>query len=165
MNFATWSLQRPIPAVLLFVLLSVAGLLSFQRLPIQNMPDIELPEIDILLAQPGAAPAQLETEVARKVEDSLASLAGLKHTTTTIGDGMVHIRAEFVLEKPVPEALIETKDAVDRVRADLPPDLEPPSVSAASASSDPSRSAVNEMPKGGSQRPAVIVKGPSTATL
>jgi len=137
MNFATWSLQRPIPAVLLFVLLSVAGLLSFQRLPIQNMPDIELPEIDILLAQPGAAPAQLETEVARKVEDSLASLAGLKHTTTTIGDGMVHIRAEFVLEKPVPEALIETKDAVDRVRADLPPDLEPPSVSAASASSDP----------------------------
>jgi len=137
MNFATWSLRRPIPAVLLFVLLSLAGLLSFHRLPIQNMPDIEQPEINILLAQPGAAPAQLETEVARKVEDSLASLAGLKHTTTTIGDGMVHVRAEFVLEKPVSEALIETKDAVDRVRADLPPDLEPPSVSAASASSDP----------------------------
>ena len=137
MNLATWSLRRPIPAVLLFVLLSLAGLLSFHRLPIQNMPDIELPEIDILLAQPGAAPAQLETEVARKVEDSLASLAGLKHTTTTIGDGMVHVRAEFVLEKPVSEALIETKDEVDRVRADLPPDLEPPSVSAASASSEP----------------------------
>ncbi|WP_313167892.1 efflux RND transporter permease subunit [Massilia oculi] len=137
MNLATWSLQRPIPALLLFVLLSLAGLLSFQRLPIQNMPDIEQPEINILLAQPGAAPAQLETEVARKVEDALASLAGLKHSTTTIGDGMVHIRAEFVLEKPVSEALIETKDAVDRVRADLPSDLEPPSVSAASASSDP----------------------------
>ena len=137
MNLATWSLGRPIPAVLLFALLSLAGLMSFQRLPIQNMPDIERPEINILLAQPGAAPAQLETEVARKVEDSLASLAGLKHSTTTIGDGMVHIRAEFVLEKPVSEALIETKDAVDRVRADLPPDLEPPSVSAISSSSDP----------------------------
>jgi len=137
MNLATWSLQRPIPALLLFALLSLAGLLSFQRLPIQNMPDIEQPEINILLAQPGAAPAQLETEVARKVEDALASLAGIKHSTTTIGDGVVHIRAEFVLEKPVSEALIETKDAVDRVRADLPSDLEPPSVSASSASSDP----------------------------
>jgi len=137
MNLATWSLQRPIPAVLLFALLSLAGLLGFLRLPIQNMPDIERPEINILLAQPGAAPAQLETEVARKVEDSLASLAGLKHSTTTIGDGLVHIRAEFVLEKPVSEALIETKDAVDRVRADLPSDLEPPSVSAISSSSEP----------------------------
>lgn len=137
MNFATWSLRRPVPAVLLFVLLAVAGLHGFFQLPVQHLPDIELPSINVLLVQPGAAPAQLETEVARKVEDSLASLSGLKHIRTTISDGQVHIRAEFILEKPLSEALIETKDAVDRLRADLPADLEPPSVSARTAGSGP----------------------------
>ena len=130
MNFATWSLRNPIPAILLFVLLSLAGVRGFQQLSIQNMPDLDLPTINVMLSQPGAAPAQLETEVARKVEDSLISLQGLKHVSSSITDGQVHIKAEFVLEKPLSDALIQTKDAVDRVRSDLPADLEQPSISA-----------------------------------
>ena len=129
MNFATWSLRNPIPAILLFILLSLAGVRGFQQLSIQNMPDLDLPTINIMLSQPGAAPAQLETEVARKVEDSLISLQGLKHVSSSITDGQVHIKAEFVLEKPLSDALIQTKDAVDRVRSDLPADLEQPSLS------------------------------------
>jgi multidrug efflux pump subunit AcrB len=130
MNFATWSLRNPIPAILLFALLSLAGLRGFQQLPVQSLPDLDLPTVNILLSQPGAAPAQLETEVARKVEDSLVSVQGLKHLSTSISDGMVHIKAEFILEKPLSDALIETKDAVDRVRSDLPSDLEQPAISA-----------------------------------
>lgn len=130
MNFATWSLRNPIPAILLFVLLSLAGVRGFQQLSIQNMPDLDLPTINIVLSQPGAAPAQLETEIARKVEDSLISVQGLKHVSSSISDGQVHIKAEFILEKPLSDALIETKDAVDRVRSDLPVDMEQPSVSA-----------------------------------
>ena len=130
MDFATWSLRNPIPAILLFTLLSLAGIRGFQQLSIQDMPDLDLPTINILLSQPGAAPAQLETDVARKVEDSLVSVQGLKHVSSSITDGLVHIKAEFVLEKPLSDALIETKDAVDRVRNDLPADLEQPSVSA-----------------------------------
>jgi len=130
MNLATWSLRNPIPAILLFVLLSLAGVRGFQQLSIQNMPDLDLPTINIMLSQPGAAPAQLETEVARKVEDSLIGLQGLKHVSSSITDGQVHIKAEFVLEKPLSDALIQTKDAVDRVRSDLPTDLEQPSISA-----------------------------------
>ncbi|WP_374090319.1 efflux RND transporter permease subunit [Methylomicrobium lacus] len=130
MNLATWSIRNPIPAVLLFMMLSFAGLRGFQQLSIQSLPDLDLPGIIISLNQPGAAPTQLETEVARKVENSIATLSGLKHLRTSITDGLVQISAEFVLEKNLSDALIETKDAVDRVRSDLPTSVLQPSVSA-----------------------------------
>lgn len=136
MNFATWSIRNPIPAILLFILLALAGILGFRALPVANLPDLDLPTVTISLTQPGAAPAQLETEVARKVEDSLSTLSGLKHLSTSIVDGQVTINAEFILEKKLSDALIEAKDAVDKVRSDLPTDLEQPSISAVRASGE-----------------------------
>ena len=137
MNLATWSIRNPTPSILLFVLLTLAGIWGFRALPIQNLPDIDLPTINVTLVQPGAAPAQLETEVARKVEDSLATLSGLRHLRTSVTDGQVTIIAEFVLEKNLSDALIETKNAVDRVRSDLPTDLEQPTVSAVDVANEP----------------------------
>jgi len=137
MNFATWSIRNPIPSILLFTLLSLAGFWGFAHLPIKDLPDLDLPAVTITLSQPGAAPAQLETEVARKVEDALATLSGLKHIRTSITDGMVSIQAEFVLEKSLSDALIETKNAVDRVRSDLPADLQQPTVAAATFAGGP----------------------------
>jgi len=123
-NFATWSIRNPIPSIVLFIMLTLAGLWGFRNLPVQDFPDLELPAVMIELRLPGAAPAQLETEVARKVEDSLASLNGLDHIQTTVTDGQVRMTIEFELEKSLSDALIETKDAVDRIRNDLPVDLE-----------------------------------------
>lgn len=137
MSFATWSIHNPIPSILLFIMMTVAGLYGFKNLPIQNLPDIELPMVTIALSLPGAAPAQLESEIARKVEDSVATLSGLKHIATSITDGLVSVNVEFVLEKPLSDALIETKDAVDRVRQELPSDLEPPTVTAVQIGRDP----------------------------
>lgn len=133
MNFATWSIRNPIPSILLFALLTVAGLWGFQKLPTQDLPDLELPMVTVTLTQPGAAPAQLETEVARKVENALATLSGLNHLRTSVTDGVVSIQVEFVLEKHLSDALIETKNAVDSIRSDLPPDLLQPNVSASSS--------------------------------
>ena len=130
MNFATWSIRNPIPAILLFALLTMAGIMGFHKLPIQNLPDIDLPTINITLTQPGAAPAQLETEVARKVENALSTMSGLKHLRTSITDGQVQITVEFVLEKNISDALIDAKNAVDGVRSQLPADLQQPTVSA-----------------------------------
>jgi multidrug efflux pump subunit AcrB len=137
MNLATWSIRNPIPSVLLFILLTLAGFWGFARLPIQNLPDLDLPAVTITLVEPGAAPAQLETEVARKVEDSLATLSGLRHVQTSITDGVVSIRVEFVLEKALSDALIETKNAVDSVRSDLPADLLQPTVASATFAAGP----------------------------
>ncbi|NDH54363.1 MAG: efflux RND transporter permease subunit, partial [Betaproteobacteria bacterium] len=128
MNLSSWSIKNPIPAVMLFVLLCFAGLLSFSAMKVQNFPDIELPTIALTASLPGAAPAQLETEVARKLENSIATVAGLKHMYTKVQDGGVTITAEFRLEKPVQEALDEVRTAVARVRSELPGDLRDPVV-------------------------------------
>ena len=128
MNLSSWSIKNPIPAVMLFVLLCFAGLLSFSAMKVQNFPDIELPTIALTASLPGAAPAQLETEVARKLENSIATVAGLKHLYTKVQDGGVTITAEFRLEKPVQEALDEVRTAVARVRSELPGDLRDPVV-------------------------------------
>ncbi len=126
MNFATWSIRNPVPTILLFALLAFAGLYGFSRLPIQNFPDIELPTVTVTLSQPGAAPAQLETEIARRVEDSLSTLQGLKHLRTTVTSGRVSILVEFELSKNLSDAVAETKNAVDQRRGDLPADMQPP---------------------------------------
>ncbi|MDF7774074.1 efflux RND transporter permease subunit [Sphingomonas sp. AOB5] len=132
MNFASWSIRNPIPSILFFVLLTVAGIHGFSRLVVQDLPDMALPSVSLVAALPGATPAQLETEIARPIEDALSAIDGLRHVTTSISDGAVQIEASFVLEKPLSEALIQTKDAVDAIRSDLPADMLQPSVSASS---------------------------------
>lgn len=129
MNVSSWSIKNPIPAVMLFVLLSFGGLLSFKAMKVQNFPDIDLPTVSVSASLPGAAPAQLETEVARKLENSIATVQGLKHISTKVQDGGVTLTAEFRLEKPVQEAVDDVRSAVQRVRADLPGDVRDPVVS------------------------------------
>jgi multidrug efflux pump subunit AcrB len=129
MNVSAWSIKNPIPAVMLFVLLSFAGLLSFKAMKVQQFPDLDLPTVTISASLPGAAPAQLETEVARKLENAIASLQGLKNIYTKVQDGGVTITAEFRLEKPTQEAVDDVRSAVQGARADLPTDVRDPVVS------------------------------------
>ena len=137
MNFSSLSIRNPIPAVLLFILLTLAGLLSFRAMGVQDFPDIELPVVTVDASLPGAAPAQLETEVARRIENSVATLQGVKNIVTRILDGQVSITIEFVLEKDVSEAVNEVRDAIARVRADLPSDLRDPAVTKATTAGRP----------------------------
>jgi multidrug efflux pump subunit AcrB len=128
MNFSAFSIRHPIPAILLFILLSIAGVLSFRAIGVQDFPDIELPMVTVEASLPGAAPATLETEVARKLENSIATLQGIKNLYTKILEGTVVITVEFNLEKDVMEAVNDVRDAVTRVRADLPADVKEPTV-------------------------------------
>ena len=137
MNVSSWSIKNPVPAVMLFVLLTFGGLLSFKAMKVQNFPDIDLPTVSVSAALPGAAPAQLETEVARKLENSIATVQGLKHITTRVQDGGVSITAEFRLEKPVQEAVDDVRSAVARVRSDLPADVRDPIVSKVNLAGQP----------------------------
>ena len=126
MNVSSWSIRNPIPAILLFILLTLGGLMGFRAMTIQNFPDIDLPTVMVTAALPGAAPAQLETEVARKLENAVATLKGVKHIYTLVNDGSVTVTVEFRLEKPTQEAVDDVRDAVARVRSDLPGDLRDP---------------------------------------
>ncbi len=126
MNVSAWSIRNPIPAVMLFVMLTFGGLFSFNAMKVQNFPDIDLPIVTVSAALPGAAPAQLETDVARKLENSIATVQGLRHITTKVQDGVATLIVEFRLEKPVQEAVDDVRSAVQRVRADLPADVRDP---------------------------------------
>ncbi|MBI3381702.1 MAG: efflux RND transporter permease subunit [Aquabacterium sp.] len=137
MNVSAWSIKNPIPAVLLFIMLTLWGLMGFGGMKIQNFPDIDLPTVTVTASLPGASPAQLETEVARKLENSIATLQGIKHIYTKVQDGSVLVSVEFRLEKPTQEAVDDVRDAVSRVRADLPGDLRDPVISKMNLSGAP----------------------------
>ena len=129
MNVSAWSIRNPIPAILLFIMLTLFGFYGFSDMKIQNFPDIDLPTVNVTSSLPGASPAQLETDVARKIENSVATLQGVKHIYSKIQDGSVTTTVEFRLEKNTMEAVNDVRDAVSRVRADLPGDLRDPIIS------------------------------------
>jgi len=129
MNVSAWSIRNPIPSLMLFVMLTVLGVMGFKSMKIQQFPDIDLPTVTVTASLPGASPAQLETEVARKIENSIATLQGVKHIYTKVQDGAATITVEFRLEKPTQEAVDDVRDAVSRVRSDLPGDLKDPVIS------------------------------------
>jgi len=136
-NFSSWSIRNPVPPVLLFVLLTACGLWAFNRLDVQNFPDMDLPTIEISASLDGASASQLETEVARKIEDELTGLSKLDSVTTTITDGSVSISVAFQVGKDTQEALDEVKSAVDEAKSDLPEEMNAPTVSKQSLNASP----------------------------
>ena len=137
MNVSAWSIRNPIPAVLLFILLTLLGLYAFSNMKVQQFMDLDLPTVTVSASLPGAAPAQMETEVARKIENSVATLQGIKHIYTKVQDGSAIVTVEFRLEKPTQEAVDDVRDAVSRIRSDLPADLKDPVVSKVNLSGSP----------------------------
>jgi multidrug efflux pump subunit AcrB len=137
MNVSAWSIRNPIAAAMLFVMLTFAGVLSSNAMKVQNFPDLDLPTVVVSAALPGAAPAQLETEVARKLENAIATTQGLKHLYTKIQDGGLTVSAEFRLEKSGQEALDDVRSAIAQIRSDLPTDLRDPVVTKVNLAGSP----------------------------
>ena len=129
MNVSAWSIRNPIPSVLLFVMLTLFGVLAFKGMRIQQFMDIDLPMVTVTSTLPGAAPAQIETEVARKIENAVATLQGIKHIYTKVQDGTAVVTVEFRIEKSSQEGLDDVRDAVSRIRADLPGEMKDPVIS------------------------------------
>jgi len=136
-NVSSWSIRNPLAAVMLFVMMTFAGIVAFLGMKVQNYPDIGLPTVILSTSLPGASPTALETDVARKIENSIASLQGLRHITTKIQDGAVTMTVEFRLEKPVQEAIDDVRSAVQSVRAELPADLRDPVIQKLDLASQP----------------------------
>ncbi|MEI6098319.1 MAG: efflux RND transporter permease subunit [Alphaproteobacteria bacterium] len=128
MNFSAWSIRNPVAPILGFALLLLIGVQSFLSLPITRFPNIDVPVIIVSANQPGAAPAELEGQVAKVIEDATAGIAGVKNITTSISDGNATVALEFRMTVPTAKALQDTKDVVDRIVADLPADVEKPNV-------------------------------------
>lgn len=128
MNFSAWSIRNPIAPLLAFFLLLFLGIKSFYELPITRFPNIDVPVISVSVQQPGAAPAELETQVTREVEDAVAGIAGVDFIQSTVNDGVSTTAIMFKIEVPTDKALQDVKDAIDRIQAELPATAETPEV-------------------------------------
>mgnify|MGYP001007551862 CR=1 FL=1 len=137
MNFSSWSIRNPIAVILLFLALTIAGLVSFGKMRIQNMPDMDYPVVTVSASLDGATPGQLENDVARKIENALVDLQGIRHISSTLGDGTVSLMVQFEVDKPIQEALDQVRSKVQGVRADLPSALPEPVVDKVDVASQP----------------------------
>ncbi|MCZ4342947.1 efflux RND transporter permease subunit [Sphingomonadaceae bacterium G21617-S1] len=127
-NISAWAIRNPIPPIVLFIALTIAGLISFARMDINNMPDISFPAASVNITQPGAAPTEMETQITRKVEAAVASVGNVKSITSYVTEGLSGTNVEFQLGTPVDRAVNDVRDAVAKIRSDLPEGILEPQV-------------------------------------
>jgi hydrophobe/amphiphile efflux-1 (HAE1) family protein len=127
-NISAWAIKHPVTPIVLFVVLFFLGTVSFIRLPINLNPDVAFPEVNVNISQPGAAPTEMEVQIAQKVEGSIASIGNIHHQQTYISEGNVLIIIEFNIGTPIDRAVTDVRDAIARVRADLPQGILEPQV-------------------------------------
>ena len=129
LNVSAWAIRTPIPSVVLFVVLLVLGTFGFMALPITQFPNIDLPLVSVVVTQSGAAASELQTQVTKRVEDAIAGVAGVKHITSSITEGTSLTTIEFRLETNSDRAVNDVKDAMSKIRADLPRTIDEPIIS------------------------------------
>jgi hydrophobe/amphiphile efflux-1 (HAE1) family protein len=127
-NVSAWSIRRPVPALVLFMVLMVLGYVSFGQLPVTRFPNIDVPIVQVTVIQAGAAPSELEVQVTKKIEDGIAGVNGVKHQTSAITEGSSVTTVEFHLETNQDRAVNDVKDAIARIRSELPRTIEEPIV-------------------------------------
>ncbi len=137
MNFSAYSIKNPLIAILFFTLMTLLGLYGFSQMKVQQFPDIDLPGVVTTITLPGATPDQLESDIAKKVENKITNIEGVKNIRTTLQTGAVTVFTEFELEKPNDEALDDVRSAVSEVQGDLPAAANPPIISKVSTSGFP----------------------------
>jgi hydrophobe/amphiphile efflux-1 (HAE1) family protein len=125
-NLSSWSIRNPVPTLVLFLVITIMGLFAFSSIGIDENPNIDLPIVSVIVTQMGAAPSELETQVTRKIEDSIAGIGNIKHITSTITDGASQTGIEFVLGTNTDRAVNDVRDAVTKIRQQLPQGIDEP---------------------------------------
>ena len=127
-NISSWSIKNPTFPIVLFLVLMFLGVVSFQRMAINNQPDITFPVANVTVSQPGAAPSEMETQITQRVEGAVASVNGVEKITSWVVEGVSTTMVEFTIGTPVDRAVNDTRDAVAKIRSDLPDGILEPQV-------------------------------------
>lgn len=127
-RISAWAITHPAFPLVLFAVLTVFGIVAFVRLPITLNPDISAPFVQVTISEPGAAPAEIETQILQKVEGGVANVGNVKNITSWATEGVAQTIIEFQIGTPVDRATSDVRDAVARVRAELPQGIQEPQV-------------------------------------
>ena len=127
-NISAWAIRNPVPPIVLFVALMLAGIVAFIRMDINNTPDVSFPFVEINVAQPGAAPTELETQVTQRIEAAVRGISGVDELSSYVSEGNSRTMVQFDIGTPVDRAVNDVRNAVDQIRSDLPDGILEPRV-------------------------------------
>jgi len=133
-NISAWSIRNPVPPIVLFIALTIAGFVSFARMDVNNDPDIDFPIVWVSISQPGAAPSELETQVTQRVEAAVRSLQGIDQIESTVSEGNSQTVIQLDIGTPIDRAVSDVRDAIAQIRGDLPDGILEPLVGRANTS-------------------------------
>jgi multidrug efflux pump subunit AcrB len=130
-NISAWSIRNPVPSIVLFFMLTVAGIVSFRSLDVNNQPDIDFPVVIVDITQPGAAPTELETQVTQRVEAAVRSLQGIDEIDSTVTEGDSTTVIQLAIGTPIDRAVEDVRSAITQIRSNLPDGILEPQISRA----------------------------------
>ncbi|MDB5683008.1 MAG: hydrophobic/amphiphilic exporter, partial [Sphingomonas bacterium] len=127
-NISAWAIRNPVPPIVLFIALTLAGVVSFMRMDVNNNPDISFPAAQVIVSQPGAAPTELETQVTQRVEAAVRSISGVDEISSFVSEGSSRTTVQFAIGTPVDRAVNDVRDAVSQIRSELPDGILEPQI-------------------------------------
>lgn len=136
-QISAWAIKKPIPTIVLFLCLALFGAISFEELRINNSPDIDIPTVTATVTRQGAAPTEMETQVARLVEDSVSGLSNVEHIRSTVNEGVSTTAIEFQMGTNIDRATQDVRNAVSSIRSNLPADILEPTIQRVEATGQP----------------------------
>jgi len=119
-QMSSWAIRNPVATTVLFLLLTLAGLVGFSKLRLNSMPDMDIPTVTVSVTWSGAAPTEIETQITRLIEDSVAGPGPVEHTRSTVNEGMSLTSVEFALGTDIDRATNDVRDAVMSIRPQMP---------------------------------------------
>ncbi len=128
-NISAWSIRNPVPPIVLFVALMLAGVLSFMRMDVNDNPDVDFPAAQVTISQPGAAPSEMETQVTLLVEAAVRGVNGIDEVNSSVREGSSSTFVQFAIGTPIDRAVNDIRDAVANIRSDLPDGILEPQIS------------------------------------
>ncbi len=127
-NISAWCIRNPVPPIVMFVLLLLAGIVSFNRMDVNDNPDVEFPAVQVVVAQPGAAPTELETQVTQRIEAAVRGVSGVEDMSSYVGEGNSRTMVQFAIGTPIDRAYNDVNQAIQQIRSDLPDGILEPQV-------------------------------------
>src|SRR5690606_37029027 len=122
------SIQRPVFATVISLLLVVLGVMAFMRLTVRELPNIDPPVVSVQVAYPGASAAVVETRITQILEDSLAGIEGIRTIESRSRNGRADVTIEFNLTRDIEAAANDVRDAISRVMDRMPEEADPPEI-------------------------------------
>jgi len=136
-NISAGAIRNPIPPILLILALVFAGWTAYGRLPINQLPNVNFGGFSVTVAQGGAAPAEMETQITQRIESALTSVEGVRRVTSTISPGVSQTMVEMESSGDLARAVEDARDALNRIRSELPADITEPVITRMDAASQP----------------------------